>query len=596
MTDSAPPDPDAHDQNAHHVHEFGHVPRLVHVQQSDHSDDDRAEPVNGDTPIARRLRCRRLGNRLFKPRHLMQYFFNDTLFRTRETRKVCSEELFLDLVIVASVASLGHELRAAPISWPTVEKFILLFAAVYSSWREAVFVWNLWGIHADLIEKAGIYITFVSLVGIALGAHNAFDDGVRPYVAISSFLATLVPITGSLVWAWQERLLKNPTNRVNHIKLNTIAVIVSILPYFAAAFVGSSDATRALYWTASALLLVSHFVPYVLYNFLHRKVTTHTRLAINIELIVEKFEVLTMIVLGETVIGILFEGGAVVGQEGARVGFLYLAAIEATIILYSFQTLYVQVDSQIAKGGVHALRHNGYAGLMWNLLHMPYHFFLILFATGLGISMRDVALPPVIEAVTTRAGASDAIAGAASFDSNARWVFSVGWGGSVICSALIGALHIPGPRAATKLYRSFIRVVLAVALMVGMPFSNVSAELYVGIYAIVTALISISEFLFVQMDRIGFFKSEASMFSSSDSSGGHLTSNELTESDSDSEEVHVDVESGDGKIPGESQGVVCTDDYYLALKERLCKGHCKRFVAVKKKDMANQGNDRPKTG
>lgn len=77
-------------------------------------------------------------------------------------------------------------------------------------------------------------------------------------------------------------------------------------------------------------------------------------------------------------------------------------------------------------------------------------------------------------------------------------------------------------------------------------------------------MISVSEFLFVHMDRIGFFKSEASMFSSSDSSAGELTSLGLTVSDSDSEEVHVTVKSGDVKIPGESQGAVCTDVYYMA--------------------------------
>lgn len=298
------------DSHAHHLHEFGHVDRLVHVAASHSSADEihPVAPVSNKSPLARNERWRRLARRLYRPRHLMQYFFNDTLYRTRDIRRVSSEELFLDLVIVAAVASLGHELRAQPISWRSVEKFLLLFAAVYQSWRQAVFLWNLWGVHQDLIEKSGIYLTFVSIVGIAIGAHGAFDDGIRPYVAVSAFLATAIPTSGAVVWAFQERLLKNPANRANQLLISGIFVIFSVLPYLAAAFVSTDTAARALYWTAFGIQPFAAYGPYLTYSRLHRKIPNHTRLAFNIELIVEKFEVLTMIVLGETVIGLLFEG------------------------------------------------------------------------------------------------------------------------------------------------------------------------------------------------------------------------------------------------------------------------------------------------
>lgn len=302
--------PDA--AHAHHIHEFGEVDRIVHVAASEASAAEEADPVlpvSVKSPHARSERWRRLVRRCYRPRHLMQYFYNETLYRTVGLRKVTTEELFLDLVIVAAIAALGHELRESPITWRTVEKFLLLFAAVYSSWRQVVLLWNLWGISQDLVEKAGIYVTFMALTGIALGAHNAFDNLARPYVAASAFLASAVPISGMMVLASRERLLKNPKNRINQVLLNSSMSFIGILPYFAAAFVRSDTATRVLYWIACGFQFLLALAPFWVFHWLHRNVSNFTRTALNIELFVEKFEVLTMIVMGETMIGLLFEAG-----------------------------------------------------------------------------------------------------------------------------------------------------------------------------------------------------------------------------------------------------------------------------------------------
>lgn len=304
--------PDSAGVHAHHIHEFGEVDRIVHVERSESSaaeEEHPVLPVTDKSPSAKSERWRRLWHRLFRERHLMQYFYNDTLYRTVGIRKVSKEELFLDLVIVAAIAAIGHELRESEITWSAIEKFWLLFTAVYSSWSQTVLLWNLWGIQQDLVEKTGIYATFLALTGIALGAHSAFDDLARPYVAVSAFIASAIPATGGVIWSFKERLLKNPANRVNQLVLSDLFIFISILPYLVAAFVRSSEATRALYWVAFGLHVISLLVPYRLYQYIHRNIPEHTRIAINIELMVEKYEVLTMIVLGETMIGLLFEAG-----------------------------------------------------------------------------------------------------------------------------------------------------------------------------------------------------------------------------------------------------------------------------------------------
>lgn len=304
---------------AHHIHEFGHVPNVVHIpRQSDATadqDNDPVAPINDKTRLARQFRWKRLRSNLFHERHLMQFFYNETLYRSRESRKVCREELFLDLVIVAAIAALGHELRAVPISWPAVEKFILLFFALYSAWRHVVALWNNWGVKEDLFEKAGIYVSFVCITGIALGAHEAFSDGVRPYVSASAFLATLIPAIGSAVMSLREKLLRSLHVRGNHIFLASICAVISVIPYFIAIFVSSSSTARILFWITNALILVVNLAPFLFYRLVGQNVKGYIRLAINIELLVEKYEVLTMIVLGESVIGLLFEAGGTVNYS-----------------------------------------------------------------------------------------------------------------------------------------------------------------------------------------------------------------------------------------------------------------------------------------
>ncbi len=79
----------------------------------------------------------------------------------------------------------------------------------------------------------------------------------------------------------------------------------------------------------------------------------------------------------------------------ARIGLLYLAVVGSVALVYSFQTLYVNVDNTILRGGTHAIRAASLAGLTFSTVHLPYHISLVLFATGLGIIIRDVMIDPV---------------------------------------------------------------------------------------------------------------------------------------------------------------------------------------------------------
>lgn len=499
----------------------------------------------------------------------MQYFDSDVLYRSAESRKVGPDELFLDLVIVGGVAALGHELRESFKGWPDIEKFFLLFTALYSSWRSIVLLWNLFDVKKDLIDKFGIYSVFLSLTGIALGAHGAFEDGIREYVAAFSFTATAIPSATMFFWSFREKLLRNPKNITNQLSFMALVNILCVVPYLAAAFVSSSRAARALYWTSYGLQTVSIFFTGSFYRFLHRNRPGYTRLAIAIELFVEKYEILTMIVLGESVLGILFETALFITKDDARVGALYGAAAAGTAMLYAFQTYYVNIDGDIARGGRHAIRYKANHGIFWGQLHTWFHMALILFATGLGFAIRDVAIKPTASSrmlnVVMRAEAGDVEPGSVRFGSAERWVFSAGWGAALLLSGIIALLHDGGRRAATKKWRIGVRMIVAIGVMVGMPFTDVSADVFLYVYTAVLIPMVLVEFICVHMDRMGFFKVEDSSLESSDM---YKSSDSFTDDeDDDTEEEQQSGGEGMEKTEVENE-----------LRRRTIKKGCNRFV------------------
>ncbi|PXF41093.1 hypothetical protein BWQ96_09197 [Gracilariopsis chorda] len=534
----------AHHHQAHHIEEFGQVHNVQHRDADSQHSDAAPPPLRSRDALTRRNLGRKVLAALFERRHLQQYYASEVLYRTAQRRTVAPDELFLDLVLVGGIAALGHELRENFHSWKDVEKFFLLFAAIYSSWRTVILLWNLWGIKKDLFEKLVIYAVFTCLIGIALGAHGAFQDGIRP-IAIS-------------------------------------------LPYLAAAFVRSERATRILYWIPLGLQFVAIFFTGSVYRFLHRNRPGSTRLAVAIELMVEKYEVLTMIVLGESVLGILFEAGKFLTKEGAQLDRLYGVAAASTAMLYCLQTLYVNVDGCIVKGGQHAIRYKVVFGIVWSQLHTLYHMALILFATGLGISIHDVMLPSeksesarwaVVVVMRAATGGKGAVA--PGFGDKERWLFSVGWGMSMIMSAAMGVLHYGGPRAASRRYRVATRVVVATGVMVGLPFTRLRADVYLGVHTAVVVLLTVAEFILAHMDRMGFFRSEGSSKASSgwgvsfdDGEGG-----ESADAPSRPEEVQL---QGGGDMP---------EELSLALRRRLCRGHCSRLVAVRRAVSGGDGGD-----
>lgn len=583
---------------ASHINEFGDTVDVIHVpRESDGTIDavrnkrslSERRRLHHGRHYSYRLRLRYFRRSLFRKRKLMQYFYNDVLFRSKERRQLTREELFLDLVLVASIAALGHHLRVS-VTWHSLQIFILLFSAIYSAWRTTVLLWNFWGLREDLSAKCCTYSVFVCISGISIAGVDPFSEKLRPYVSLCAFLATLIPVAGHVIWSSMEPLLKVEGNRVNMVWLSALFTFFGIVPYLIAAFFESEVIAKALFFISMVLQPIGMLSEIAIYHYLHRDVEVHSRVALSINHIVEKLEVMTLIFIGESAISFLSEAGSLVQRSGARIYQVYLTAIFSSAMLYGLQTLYVQVDSAILRGGVHALRYDQYSGLVWGMLHWPYHLCMMLFATGLGIGIRDIVVPPHSSVKEAAEAASEAIEGGPHFDRSARWCFAVGWGGSLIFSALISATHLGGPRALTRPWRLVARSIVAAGLMFGMPFSAMKAGTFQQIFTGVTVLMAITEFLLVKADGAALFagrckkesnegdeeknaqREESMTLSSSSSSENELggTPDEVL----DFEQVEAGFEQRDR-----------VDHIAIAheLTHRLETGHATRMIAVRRK-------------
>ncbi|GAB0496387.1 hypothetical protein MMPV_007699 [Pyropia vietnamensis] len=561
--------------------------------------------AGGGVRVAKSKRV--LASRLARRRWLRQYFDADVLVREMSVRKITNDELFLDLVrrqgggggggssgsgkggavaiLVATIAVLGHELRVA-ITWPAVEKFLLLFAVVWAVWRDAAFLFNTFGSTGDLLEKMFVFLTVLALCGIGVGAHSAFTSTATWVSACAFFSLFFIAATSALFGFREPRLRaastpppddaataagRPPPRRslravlaTNFVVASAVVTVLTAVPYLAAAVVGtrSRRAVVVLYWVGALVNQSRASVFPLLYRKVVRRRPGTVMPAVNIEALTEKYGLLTLIVMGESLLAILFEGGTVLTlpSDVIDMGRLYASTLCGVAIAFSFKLLYMDVDNRVFRRGVHAIRWNRKAGIVWSVTHLYFHAALILSATGLGIILRAAAVRPaaataaaaaataaataapaaataaageelLMTAVSragggsggsVSAGAGGAAGGAASTAADTlgsavisgatRWVFSVGTFGALLLLVVLASTHKSGPRAATRRWRLPARAVIAIAGLLALPLGGDRLDPLV-LLCLVAAVVwaaTATEFVLIEADRIGWFRSELS--------------------------------------------------------------------------------------
>lgn len=208
-------------------------------------------------------------------------------------RSVTFLELFYDLVYVVLIAELAHAL-AGDATWSGVGGFAFLFIIVWWAWFNGTSYHDLHG-NNDIRTRVFTFLQMFTVAAMAVFAHNALSEGVTGFAL--SFAAFQLILT----YLWWRTGVHDPNHRPLSrpysftFLLNTLLFVMSV-------FV---PAPWRFYLWGFALLL-SLLLPLYIFSLGRNNAAVQAEINRAIDVtpsLVERFGLLTIIVLGEVVVG-----------------------------------------------------------------------------------------------------------------------------------------------------------------------------------------------------------------------------------------------------------------------------------------------------
>ncbi|KAJ3158463.1 hypothetical protein HK101_001316 [Irineochytrium annulatum] len=308
----------------------------------------------------------------FRPR---QFFVGSVLHREKRARKVLWDELFMDLIFIAVLNKIVNTVRYAPIiDGDVVNRFILLLYPVWSSWCLVNGVSNRFGISG--FGARLIYWFFMILIyGIGIQAAHVWNPD--PSLNTESMFVGIY-CGVKIVYIFEHALgcLAFPKFTPNCLLIG-VSYAASMLPYIVSCFDYPIAIKQYLCIEPSQSVLTGPALRWTKFQ-----VKMKYRLAINIEHYTERWGGLTLIVLGEMVVSLLWP------SSQSSMSTTYLATIMGLIVSIAYAWLYFNIDS--ARHYTHALRRNGVSAMMWQASHLPLHISTTLAGAAMSILITQV--------------------------------------------------------------------------------------------------------------------------------------------------------------------------------------------------------------
>ena len=212
-----------------------------------------------------------------------------------EERSVTFLELFYDLVYVVLVSQLAHTL-ALRMDLNSAIGFAGLFALVWLAWLNGAMYHDLHG-NNDIRTRVFTFMQMFTVAAMAVFAHNALGAGSTGFAL--SFAAYQLILT----YLWWRTGVHDP----NHRPLSqpyALAFLVSAMLFVLSVFVPPS--WRFVLWTVA--LLISLAIPLVTTNLGRNNSAVQAQIEQSFSIspsAVERFGLLTIIVLGEVIVGVV---------------------------------------------------------------------------------------------------------------------------------------------------------------------------------------------------------------------------------------------------------------------------------------------------
>ncbi|KAJ3196255.1 hypothetical protein HK101_009626 [Irineochytrium annulatum] len=386
--------------------------------------------------------CEDSTEKLFCRARPLQYFVGDVLHREKTPRKVNWDELFLDLIFVATIARCESFLKVPVVTWDELNKFCLVFAPVWQHWLYTHNHSNRFAAY-DLYHKVYTWIMMILNAGMGINAQNAFSEGDQN----TGNLFIITFLLGRLFYILSHsRIYWSAPEFSFAVSITLVISLIGTAPYLASVFL--ADAYRpALWWSGFLVELAAQNLLILVFRHYIPKRFMKYRLALNIEHHSERFGLLTLMVLGEVVVAILWD------SSSPTFSWNYLATVLGLMMAISMEWIYYNVDG--SRQYTHALRRSVPSAVMWQMFHFPLHVSAV--AAGACLSM-------IISLSITEPWSPP--------DPGLRWVFAGGFSVSMIFIALIGLTHKSHEqqaRFATKMAKKARiggRLLVAMCLMV----------------------------------------------------------------------------------------------------------------------------------
>ena len=212
-----------------------------------------------------------------------------------EHRQVTFLELFYDLVYVALIAQLSHAL-SAHITWAGLGSYAFLFVIVWWAWFNGSSYHDLHG-NNDIRTRFFTFLQMLSVVAIAVFAHDALGETSVGF-ALSYAAFQLI-----LTYLWWRTGVHDPNHRPLSRPYAAIFLLNTLL-FASSVFIPTP--WRFTLWGLA--LLLSLLLPIYIYSLGKRDPEAQVEIDIITRVspsLVERFGLLTIIVLGEVVVGVV---------------------------------------------------------------------------------------------------------------------------------------------------------------------------------------------------------------------------------------------------------------------------------------------------
>ncbi|KAK7403576.1 hypothetical protein QQX98_010669 [Neonectria punicea] len=305
----------------------------------------------------------RLGEttKLFKKPVVKQWFHQGLLWRASELAEIQAIELFFDLLYVGIIHTNGEHIWAEPTGHELL-RFVITFIMSWKIWSDVVLALS-WFETDDVLTRLEILYVIACLLGFTTNMTYSFyeDEKHNTYVMMVSFYLA-ARLKGMVHFALTAYLL--PMVRGVMI-CESINIMVPSAIWIASIHV-EMPYRLALIWVALAIDLWGQSIIVGLFRY-GRANGERTRIgkflygffefypAVNIEHRVERTNAFVSLVLGYSVVGVMFQsyGGYTVN---AFLGKAVLGLVQAFV----FNWIYFDVDG--SNIDVHAIRHSVVAG------------------------------------------------------------------------------------------------------------------------------------------------------------------------------------------------------------------------------------------